>query len=652
MRPQRIVLLLLIIGLVFPACKKDSFPEKRLFRFIDRMTMENVAQSPLAKMSGETGMSNKIYPLKSYPVADLGTGENPYGIKRKLNIRNADSNILFAPPESRYVFDIVIPAGSVLDFGTGIVRDRNSQEILETRTQEEPACTFTLLLEVEGERKTLFQKTHSFPKKDQSMVFQTHEIDLSGSPGRARLTFVTEAPHPHFSFWSNPVLYKKGSTGNNIILISLDTLRADHLGCYGYERETSPAIDTLAEDSALFLNTYSSSPWTLSSHVSLLTSLNPMRHGVHYENEKMDSSLVTLADLLRQEGFACSAFTGGGFVNSVYGFSKGFDSYGQSSRGIRQKDSAEWICASVLDWIDDHRDRDFFLFIHTYQPHNPFSSPPPFNSFFLDEDDRWDEIDMLEYVGGKKGIFKKLPDRERRNIVNLYDGEIRYTDAKLIGPLMERLKELGIYDTSLIILTSDHGEEFYDHNGWEHGHTLYDELLKVPLIIKLPESQFAKTRIPTIVRLIDVMPTILDEQGISVSGLDLDGKSLVPVLRGKEVADRRFVAYKADNILDSHVPQKLSVNEERNKLILNRSFTAQQLDFFAFPPPEPVPVELYDLSESPAEKKNIVDEKPRIASRLVQLINDLYAKIKEGKSEKADIDKELLEQLRALGYLR
>ena len=642
----------MIIGLVFPACKKDSFPEKRLFRFIDRMTMENVAQSPLAKMSGETGMSNKIYPLKSYPVADLGTGENPYGIKRKLNIRNADSNILFAPPESRYVFDIVIPAGSVLEFGTGIVRDRNSQEILETRTQEEPACTFSLLLEAEGEKTTLFQKTHSFPKKDQSMVFQTHEIDLSGSPGRARLTFVTEAPHPHFSFWSNPVLYKKGSTGNNIILISLDTLRADHLGCYGYERETSPAIDTLAEDSALFLNTYSSSPWTLPSHVSLLTSLNPMRHGVHYENEKMDSSFVTLADLLRQEGFFCSAFTGGGFVNAVYGFSKGFDSYGQSSRGIHQKDSAEWICASALDWIEDHRDRDFFLFIHTYQPHNPFSSPPPFNSLFLDEDDRWNELDMLEYVGGKKGIFKKLPDRERENIVNLYDGEIRYTDAKLIGPLMGRLKELGLYDSSLIILTSDHGEEFYDHGGWEHGHTLYDELLKVPLIIKLPESRFAKTRISTIVRLIDVMPTILDEQGISVSGLDLDGKSLVPVLRGKEVADRRFVAYKADNILDSHVPQKLSVNEERNKLILNRSFTAEQLDFFAFPPPEPVPVELYDLSENPAENKNIVDEKPRIASRLVQLINDLYAKINEGKSEKADIDKELLEQLRALGYLR
>lgn len=652
MRPQRIVLLFLIIGLVFPACKKDSFPKKRLFRFIDRLTMENVARSPLAEMSCETGPSNKIYPFKSYPVADLGAGDNPYGIKRKLNIRNADSNILFAPPESRYVFDIVIPAGSVLDFGTGIVRDRNSQEILGPLAQDDPSCTFSLVIEAGEQKTTLFQKTHRFPRKDQSMVFQTHEIDMSGSSGRARLTFVTEGSHPHFSFWFNPVLYKKGSKGNNIILISLDTLRADHLGCYGYERETSPAIDTLAEDSALFLNTYSSSPWTLPSHVSLLTSLDPMRHGVHYENEKMDSSFVTLADLLRQEGFLCSAFTGGGFVNSVYGFSKGFDSYGQSSQGIHQRDSAEWICASALDWIDDHKDRDFFLFIHTYQPHNPFSSPPPYNSLFLDEEDSWNEIDMLEYVGGKKGIFKKLPDRERENIVNLYDGEIRYTDEKLIGPLMERLKELGLYDSSLIILTSDHGEEFYDHGGWEHGHTLYDELLKVPLIIKLPESQFAKTRIPTIVRLIDVMPTILDEQGISVSGLDLDGKSLMPALRGKEVADRRFVAYKADNILDSHVPQKLSVNEERNKLILNRSFTAEQLDFFAFPPPDLVPVELYDLSESPSENKNIVDEKPRIASRLVQLINDLYARIKEGKSEKADIDKELLEQLRALGYLR
>jgi arylsulfatase A-like enzyme len=652
MKPRRIFALLLIMGLVLPVCKRAPGPEKQIFRFIDHLEEKSVVESPLMEIAGGPEESGKFYPVKSYPVLDMGSGNNPYGIKRKLNIRSADSNILFAPPKSRYVFDVDIPADAILEFGTGIVRDKISEEILKSGEQEEIAGTFTVLLEVDGHKKTIFRKTHTFLKKDQSMVFQTHKIDVSFPREQAILSFVTDATHPNFSFWFNPVLYQKSNSGNNIILISLDTLRADHLGCYGYTRETSPAIDALAEDSALFLNTYSSSPWTLPSHVSLLTSLNGLKHMVHYEDEKMDSSLVTLADLMRQEGLYCSAFTGGGFVNAAFGFSKGFDSYGQSSQGIHQKDGAEWICGSVLNWIDDHKDRNFFLFIHTYQPHNPFSSPPPFNTMFLEEDDEWNEIDLLNHIGGKKGIFKNLDERERENIISLYDGEIRYTDEKLIEPLMRRLKEIGLYDRSTIILTSDHGEEFYDHRGWEHGHTLYDELLKVPLIIKLPGSKFAKKRIPSIVRLIDVMPTILDELGIDGSGLNLDGKSLMPVLREKEVADRTFIAYKADNILDSHVPQKISMNEENIKLILNKKFAAEQLDFFSSPPPELLPVELYDLSESAGEKNNIVDEKSQIASRLVQLINDMYTKIKEQKSEKADIDKELLEQLRALGYLR
>jgi len=585
-------------------------------------------------------------------VLDLGTGTNPYGLKRKLNVRNADSNVLFAPPKSRYFFEVDIPADAVLEFGTGIVREKNSGEILESTSQEDLTGTFTVLLEVDGHKKNIFQKTHKFLRKDQRMVFQTHKIDLFAPMRKARISFVTEGTHQNFSFWHNPVLYQKNNNGHNVILISIDTLRADHLGCYGYKRDTSPAIDDLAEDSALFLNTYSSSPWTLPSHVSLLTSLHCMNHRVHYEDEKMDSSLVTLADLLRQKGFYCSAFTGGGFVNAAYGFSKGFDSYGQSSRGIHQIDGAEWICQSVLDWIDNHKDRDFFLFIHTYQPHNPFSCPPPFNTMFLDDAAEWREIDLLTYIGGKEGIFKNLSERERENTISLYDAEIRYTDEKLIEPLLKKLKDTGLYDQSMIILTSDHGEEFYDHHGWEHGHTLYDELLKVPLIIKFPGSEFAREKIHTIVRLIDVMPTILDNLGLKRSGQNLDGKSLMPILKEKEIADRTFIAYKADNILNSHIPQKISMNEEKIKLILNKKFTAEQHNFFLSPPPELVSIELYDLSKNSGEKKNIVDERSQIASRLVRLINDIYIKVKERKSEKADIDKDLLEQLKALGYLR
>ncbi|UCE43341.1 MAG: sulfatase [Candidatus Aminicenantes bacterium] len=466
------------------------------------------------------------------------------------------------------------------------------------------------------------------------------------------MSFVTEGIHRNFAFWQNPVLYQKNNNGHNVILISLDTLRADHLGCYGYKRETSPAIDAFAEDSAQFLNTYSSSPWTLPSHVSLLTSLHCMNHMVHYEDEKMDSSLVTLADLLRQKGFYCSAFTGGGFVNAAYGFSKGFDSYGQSSRGIHQFDGAEWICRSVLNWIDNHKDRDFFLFIHTYQPHNPFSCPPPYNSLFLDKADEWKEIDILKLIGGKQGVFSNLSERERENIINLYDAEIRYTDEKLIEPLLKKLKDTGLYEQSTIIITSDHGEEFYDHRGWEHGHTLYNELLKVPLIIKFPGSEFAGKKIDTIVRLIDVMPTILDKMGLKRSGQSFDGKSLMPVLKDRENADRTFRAYKADNILNSHVPEKISINEASVKLILNKKFTAEQIDFFSSSPPELVSIELYDLSKNLIEKNNIVNEKPQIATQLARLLNEISIQMKEGKSKKADIDKDLMEQLRALGYLR
>jgi len=141
-------------------------------------------------------------------------------------------------------------------------------------------------------------------------------------------------------------------------------------------------------------------------------------------------------------------------------------------------------------------------------------------------------------LGGPKNIFKKIPEPEIRNIIGLYDGEIRYTDEKLIGQLVNKLKQLGLYQQTMIIVTSDHGEEFFDHSGWEHGHTLYDELIKVPLIIKFPDLKYKGQRSKTIVSLVDLMPTICDEMRVDSSGLKIDGKSLIPVLRGKEKKDR------------------------------------------------------------------------------------------------------------------
>ncbi|MCK4496290.1 MAG: sulfatase [Candidatus Aminicenantes bacterium] len=466
------------------------------------------------------------------------------------------------------------------------------------------------------------------------------------------MCFITEGSEQNFSFWFNPVLYNKGKNDRNIILISIDTLRADHLGCYGYDRDTSPNIDSLASDSALFLNTYASSPWTLPSHVSLLTSLHGVHHQVYYDREKMDPAVLTLADILRQNNFSCSSLTGGGFVSSVYGFSKGFDTYHDGVGGIFQQDSAELLFRAVLEWIEREKDKNFFLFLHTYQTHNPYACPYPYKTMFTKEGAKWRHIDLVSYLGGKPGLFKRLPEEERQNIIDLYDGEIRYTDEKFIGPLIGKLKEMELYDQTMIIFTSDHGEEFYDHKGWGHGHSLYDESLKVPLVIKFPGSKFKGKEIGNIVSLVDVMPTVLEEMGIDFSDLNIDGRSLFPVIEGKEKGDRTFLADIGSNVLNSRIPQKISMNMGKDKLILNKKFSTKDLDFFLYAPPALKPIELYDLKQDSIERKDIADKKSVLVNQIIRQINEIYSKAKKRKISRPEIDEELLEQLKALGYIR
>jgi len=450
------------------------------------------------------------------------------------------------------------------------------------------------------------------------------------------------------------VIFRKRRRTRNVILISVDTLRADHLGCYGYGRETSPNIDALAGDSALFSRVYAPSPWTLPSHVSMMTALFGVHHQVYQDTERMDPSIVTLADLLRCRDFLCSAVTGGGFVSAVYGFSKGFDSYYEGEGGVNLQDSARRVSNAAVDWIDRHREKSFLLFIHTYQPHNPYISPHPYNSMFLDEDAKWRHLDLVGHLGGKRAVFKELPDEERRNVIALYDGEVRYTDERLVGPLLQKLRDLGLYDRTLIVFASDHGEEFYEHGGWGHGQSLYDESLRVPLLVKFPGSKYAGRTVDHIVSLVDIMPTILDELGVEGGELGMDGKSLLPLLEGKESGDRRFFADVGDNVLDSHIPGKAAVNEGRKKVIFNKRYSESDMSFFLYPPPRASldPVELYDLGRDPSETRNAADEHAELARNLVRMITDMYDRAAKRETGKAVIDEKLKEQLRALGYIR
>lgn len=649
---KRIVFVIFLLSLLFFACEKETNLEFKIYRFIDNLTKENMLLSPLLLDLEGASEAHILYPPKSRPLIDLGSGENPLGVKRKIKVGGTERNILFCPPKTQLSYKIKLPANSVVEFGIGIVEGKKAQENQEGSKKEKRGVSFAVFLETKTSKKIVFQKYLSPPADEESPVFSWHRIDLPNIEQEVELSFITEGDDRNCCFWSNPILYSKKEKAQNVILISVDTLRADHLSCYGYARETCPHIGTLAQEGVTFLNTYVSSPWTLPSHVSLLTSLHGVHHQVYHGDESMDPILVTLADVLRQHGLYCAAFTGGGFVSSIYGFSKGFDTYSEDAGNVFSQDSAEHLFRLVSEWLDSHKDKGFFLFLHTYQPHNPYDCPYPYKTMFLEEEAKWRHLDLMNFLGGKQGIFKALSEEERQNVIGLYDGEIRYTDEELIGPLIDKLKKIGIYDQTMIVFTSDHGEEFYDHQGWGHGHSVYDESLKVPLVIKFPGNRFKGRKIQYFVSLVDIFPSILEELGIRLKELEMDGKSLFPVIRGEEKRNRMFFADIASNVLDSHIPQKISTNSGEEKLILNNRFSKEDLEFFLFPPPLSNPVEVYDLVQDPKERRNIANGRSELANQMIQEIEKIYKEAEKRKTGKLEIDKELRRQLKALGYIR
>jgi len=651
---QKIVICLIAaVCLLLQSCAQKSSSQFEIIRLIDELEAENITMSPFLNLSEINLPSNQSFPAKSFPLRDMGSGENPSQLKRKIKVWREHLNALFAPPDSRYDYQIRVNENEVLEFGIGVISDQNSKKMLpERQGGGENSVRFSVLIEANGTEKILFEKTLSIPSLEERQVYVQKTLDLLSYQGPIRLSFETSGKKGAFSFWSNPVIYPKEKSHSQIILISIDTLRADHLGVYGYERDTSPNIDSLAAESAMFANVYATSPWTLSSHVSLLTSLNCVSHQVYLDNEKMDPDLVTVAEMLRVNDYYCSAFTGGGFVSAVFGFSDGFDSYYERTDEVLLDKAAELNFRDVARWIDSNKNKNYFLFIHTYQPHDPYACPAPYKTMFLSENSKWSHINLNGYLGGKNAIFKELPEDERQNIIDLYDAEIRYTDEKLIGPLIQKLKELALYDQTMIIFTSDHGEEFYDHGGWGHGHSLYDESLKVPLLIKFPESKYSGSKVENIISFVDVVPTILDEMGINSSRYDLDGKSLIPILEGKDKKDRIFLSDVGENILNMHLPQKIATNEGKTKLILNKTIHRENREFFRFPPPSTKAVELFDLSSDPLENSNIVDQESSLANRIIDRIEEIYKSAKRKKTGQAVLDEELKKQLRALGYIK
>jgi arylsulfatase A-like enzyme len=392
----------------------------------------------------------------------------------------------------------------------------------------------------------------------------------------------------------------------NLVIIGVDTLRRDHLGCYGYERETSPNIDRLAERSVLFEDVVSQSPWTLPSFCTMLTSLYPTQHGagdLHSHGAgaygtRMNASFPPLAMMLLKKGYSTGAVVNAPALAPELGVDRGFEFYSTTPRWNRRL--ADVTTEDALKWIDENTGGPFFLFVHYFDPHLDYEPPAPYDTIF--------DPDYTGSIGNafSREDYYKMKDMLSReddpqakaawnHIRALYDGEICFTD-KAIGKLLDGLDDRGLSKNTLIVLLSDHGEEFFEHGGFEHGHTLYNELIKVPLMFSLPGKLPQNMRIGQQVRILDVVPTVLEVLGIR-PWTHLEGASLMPLITGNgEVASGGASLLPpqfgfSESML--YGTEKKSVTTYPWKLIYD-TVTGERM--------------LFNLADDPGEMHNMVDE--------------------------------------------
>lgn len=434
----------------------------------------------------------------------------------------------------------------------------------------------------------------------------------------------------------------------NVVLVLIDTLRADHLSSYDYVRKTSPNIDAMAGNGVLFKNAVSHAAWTKPSTASLFTSLYPSMHGAIFGESVLPDSVTTLAEQMKKSGYVTAGFVANPQIKAIFNFDQGFGFYDDSIVGdkvyhnvLRSDDlekqfvrrffnlrlnwtdsnNAEMLNKRFTPWLMANKHTNFFLYLHYIDPHAPYSPPDPFDSRY---------------------VASNMQENEKN--IALYDGEIAYID-KFIGNLLESLSDLGIADKTLVVLTSDHGEEFLDHGGTGHGQSLYEEQINVPLIMTYPPSLPAGRIIEDRVGVIDIMPTILEISGISSEG-HTEGVSLLPLIEEKVVTDtdgERYIF--SENYLTRF--RGKAVTRGNQKYIFTESSELRDVNRLGHE-------ELYDLENDPGESNDLIAKRPETAKSFRKRLSFFTRYVRKNavaQPATATVDQRTKEQLKALGYV-
>lgn len=394
----------------------------------------------------------------------------------------------------------------------------------------------------------------------------------------------------------------EGGRSRSVLLISIDTLRADRLSCYGYERPTSPAIDRLAARGLLFENNIAQSPWTLPSHAAMLTGQLPHRIGMVDDRRTLPADAATLASILDENRFITGAFVNSHYLQRKHGFDRGFLTF-EYVAGVDENKGQE-ITRKAIEWLDRYGEKSFFLFVHYYDVHSSYNPEAEYARQFAGPYDGPADGTTIQLLRAREGEIELSAD-DIAFVSDLYDAEIRQLDTA-IGELLAHLKSAGLDQKTLVVLTADHGEEFLEHGGLLHGRTFYNELINVPLVMSGPGVP-SNRRVAGVSMLADIVPTLLGRLEIAHGG-PFDGEDLFA--RGEPDYDaehERFILAAADH--NNREPDiKRMVRNQRFKFLFNR-LTGER--------------ELYDLINDPAEKHDLSSERAALADEFMHELNRL-----------------------------
>lgn len=438
---------------------------------------------------------------------------------------------------------------------------------------------------------------------------------------------------------------RDGAPTSNIVVFLVDTVRRDAISCYGGRPGMTPRVDAVAADGVRFNHAVSTSGWTVPAIGSLLTGTWPTIHGsvgkgLHITPMRPELPVVT--EVLKRRGFDTVGFATSAFVSPLLGVDRGFDLFDHEYSVNWKARRADTTITLAIAQLRERKDKPTFYFVHLFDPHLDYDPPGEYRARYTDGvREPAPPLSLGAVLALRTGSEGTAPpvSADQTYVRGLYDGEVAFMDSQ-IGRFIDEMKSLGLYESSTIVIAADHGEEFWDHGGFEHGHTLYDELVAIPLVIKFPSRiERAAAEVDAQVRLLDVGPTLFDLYDVE-SPPSFIGHSLVPYVVGQDTSD--LEAFCESTL---YGPPRVTIRGARYKYIAVP--TRQGL----------ISGELYDWRNDPGEKTNLAGDMPDVASRLGADLTEWFRKNMveaQQMSEVAPIDMhpDRIKLLKSLGYVR